>query len=205
MMTSFAETNENTLNTVIKIDQDLDFITKGLKINAFVNFKTWSSSYFDRSIAPYYYRVKSGSYDETDLENTNYELELLNSNGSDYISQSAIGKSSDQTFELQFNLNYARQFGLHNVGAMLLHKQREYRSDVLPNRNQGLSGRLLYDYGQRYCLSLTSVTTGPNVRPKKTVSILPCRLFRMGKAMKLFEPMKNVVDNLKVRGSRSCR
>ena len=47
----------------------------------FVNFKTWSSSYFDRSIAPYYYRIKSGSYDETDLENTNYELELLNSNG----------------------------------------------------------------------------------------------------------------------------
>ena len=78
-MTSFAETNENTLNTVIKIDQDLDFITKGLKINAFVNFKTWSSSYFDRSIAPYYYRIKSGSYDETALENTNYELELLNS------------------------------------------------------------------------------------------------------------------------------
>ena len=106
MMTTFAETNENTLNTVIKIDQDLDFITKGLKVNAFVNFKTWSSSSFNRSIAPYYYRVKSGSYDETDLANTDYELELLNSDGSDYISQSAIGKSSDQTFELQFNLNY---------------------------------------------------------------------------------------------------
>ena len=51
-MTTFAETNENTLNTVIKIDQDLDFITKGLKVNAFVNFKTWSSSSFNRSIAP---------------------------------------------------------------------------------------------------------------------------------------------------------
>ena len=66
-MTTFAETNENTLNTVIKIDQDLDFITKGLKVNAFVNFKTWSSSSFNRSIAPYYYRVKSGSYDEPEL------------------------------------------------------------------------------------------------------------------------------------------
>ena len=52
MMTTFAETNENTLNTVIKIDQDLDFISKGLKVNAFVNFKTRSSSSFNRSIAP---------------------------------------------------------------------------------------------------------------------------------------------------------
>ena len=203
MMTSFAETNENTLNTVIKIDQDLDFITKGLKINAFVNFKTWSSSYFNRSIAPYYYRIKSGSYDETDLENTNYELELLNSNGSDYISQSAIGKSSDQTFELQFNLNYARQFGLHNVGAMLLYKQREYRSDVLPNRNQGLSGRLTYDYGQRYLFEFNFGYNGTERLAKED-------RFEFFPAVSLgwvisneafFEPMKNVVDNLKIRGS----
>ena len=203
MMTSFAETNENTLNTVIKIDQDLDFITKGLKINAFVNFKTWSSSYFDRSIAPYYYRIKSGSYDETDLENTNYELELLNSNGSDYISQSAIGKSSDQTFELQFNLNYARQFGLHNVGAMLLYKQREYRSDVLPNRNQGLSGRLTYDYGQRYLFEFNFGYNGTERLAKEDrFGFFPA--VSLGWVISneaFFEPMKNVVDNLKVRGS----
>ena len=203
MMTSFAETNENTLNTVIKIDQDLDFITKGLKINAFVNFKTWSSSYFDRSIAPYYYRIKSGSYDETDLENTNYELELLNSNGSDYISQSAIGKSSDQTFELQFNLNYARQFGLHNVGAMLLYKQREYRSDVLPNRNQGLSGRLTYDYGQRYLFEFNFGYNGTERLAKEDrFGFFPA--VSLGWVISneaFFEPMKNVVDNLKIRGS----
>ena len=203
MMTSFAETNENTLNTVIKIDQDLDFITKGLKVNAFVNFKTWSSSYFNRSIAPYYYRVKSGSYDETDLANTDYELELLNSDGSDYISQSAIGKSSDQTFELQFNLNYARQFGLHNVGAMLLYKQREYRSDVLPNRNQGLSGRLTYDYGQRYLFEFNFGYNGTERLAKEDrFGFFPA--VSLGWVISneaFFEPMKNVVDNLKIRGS----
>ena len=203
MMTSFAETNENTLNTVIKIDQDLDFITKGLKINAFVNFKTWSSSYFDRSIAPYYYRIKSGSYDETDLENTNYELELLNSNGSDYISQSAIGKSSDQTFELQFNLNYARQFGLHNVGAMLLYKQREYRSDVLPNRNQGLSGRLTYDYGQRYLFEFNFGYNGSErFSSNKRWGFFPS----IGGGWvvsneKFFAPLKKVISDMKLRVS----
>ena len=203
MMTTFAETNENTLNTVIKIDQDLDFITKGLKVNAFVNFKTWSSSSFNRSIAPYYYRVKSGSYDETDLANTDYELELLNSGGSDYISQSAIGKSSDQTFELQFNLNYARQFGLHNVGAMLLYKQREYRSDVLPNRNQGLSGRLTYDYGQRYLFEFNFGYNGTERLAKEDrFGFFPA--VSLGWVISneaFFEPMKNVVDNLKIRGS----
>ena len=31
--------------------------------------------------------------------------------------------------------------------------QREYRSDVLPQRNQGLSGRFTYDYQNKYFFS----------------------------------------------------
>ena len=33
---------------------------------------------------------------------------------------------------------------------MLLYMQREYRNAVLPNRNQGFSGRFTYDFDQRY-------------------------------------------------------
>lgn len=31
-----------------------------------------------------------------------------------------------------------------------MYMQREYRSDVLPQRNQGLSGRFTYDYQNKY-------------------------------------------------------
>ena len=39
MMTSYKEQNANTLNTVIKVEQDFGFVTKGLKANIWVNFK----------------------------------------------------------------------------------------------------------------------------------------------------------------------
>ena len=50
MMTSYKEQNANTLNTVIKVEQDFGFVTKGLKANIWVNFKNWSSSSYNRSM-----------------------------------------------------------------------------------------------------------------------------------------------------------
>ena len=33
---------------------------------------------------------------------------------------------------------------------MAMYMMREYRSDVLPNHNQGYSGRVTYDYASKY-------------------------------------------------------
>ena len=46
-----------TLNTVIKVEQDFGFVKKGLKANIWVNFKNWSSSSYNRSITPYLFRA----------------------------------------------------------------------------------------------------------------------------------------------------
>lgn len=202
MMTTYAETNQNTVNTVLKIDQDLDFILKGLKFNGWVNFKNWSSSSYSRSINPYYYGMKNGSYDPENPE-TLYELELLNTNGTDYISQSAINKNSDQTFEIQAALNYANSFGLHNVTAMALYKQREYRSDVLPNRNQGLSGRITYDYDHKYLAEFNFGYNGTERLSKKDrFNFFPAlSLGWVVSSEEFFEPLTNVIQNLKLRGS----
>ena len=146
LMSSFKETNYNTLNTSISIDQNLGFITKGLGMKALVNFKNWSESYYNRYINPYYYRVRDGSYlPEADT----YELDLLQT-GDEYVTQSDIGKSADQTFYFDVRLDWKRSFSHHNLSAMLMYMMREYRSGVLPNRNQGYSGRLTYDYANTY-------------------------------------------------------
>ena len=50
MLGSFKETNYNTLNTSISLNQKLDFITEGLSLKALVNFKNWSESSYNRSI-----------------------------------------------------------------------------------------------------------------------------------------------------------
>ena len=75
MATTFKQTDENTLNTSLKIMQDLKFITKGLSVNALINFKNWSSSSYHRDIKPFYYGVADNSYDPADP--TTFDLKLL--------------------------------------------------------------------------------------------------------------------------------
>ena len=201
MLSSFKENNENTLNTSLKINQKLDFVTKGVSIQAMVNWKNWSSSSYNRSINPYYYGVKAGSYNPANP--TDYEMEALNTNGTDYLATSAIGKSSDQTFYMDARLNYDRQFSLHHITGMLMYMQREYRSDVLPQRNQGISGRFTYDYGQRYLVELNFGYNGTERLAKKSrFEFFPA--ISLGWVIsneQFFEPMTDMIDNLKIRGS----
>lgn len=199
LATTFGQTDANTLNTALRINQQLDFITKGLSVNALFNFKNWSSSYYSRTIEPYYYRVKNGSYDAT---SDTYEMELLK-NGTEYIKQSDISKSSDRTIALQFQVNYARSFGWHNVGGMLMYMQRDYKSGVLPERNQGLSGRFTYDYANRYLVEFNFGYNG-------TERLAKGNRFEFFPAMslgwvvsneKFFEGLQGKIDKLKVRAS----
>ena len=76
------------LNTSIYINQNLDFVTKGLKIIALVNWKSWSETSYTRWLDPYWYRADSKSWSPDNPGE--YTLERLNSSGSDYISQSGI-------------------------------------------------------------------------------------------------------------------
>lgn len=98
MLSSFKEYNENTLNTSLKINQKLDFVTKGLSVQAMVNWKNWASSSYNRTIEPYYYGIKGGSYNPSNP--TDYEIERLGTSGTDYLKTSDISKASDQTFYL---------------------------------------------------------------------------------------------------------
>lgn len=201
MLSSFKEINENTLNTSLKVTQKLDFITKGLSVQAMVNWKNWSSSVYSRTIEPYYYGVKGGSYNKA--EPTDYELIRLGTSGTDYLKTSGIGKSSDQTFYMDARVNYDRQFGMSHLTGMLMYMQREYRSDVLPQRNQGLSGRFTYDYGQRYLAELNFGYNGTERLAKENrFEFFPA--ISLGWVISneaFFEPMTKYIDNLKIRGS----
>lgn len=196
MNTSFKNYQSNTLNTSLKITQNFDFITKGLKATALINFKNWSYNQYTRTIEPYFYRVKTGSYDPA--TNT-YELERLGTSGTDYIAQSGITKGGDNTFFLQFTIDYARRFNKHNVGGMLLYTQREYKNDVLPSRNQGVSGRATYDYDQRYLFEFNFGYNGTERLGKgDRFEFFPAvSLGWLVSNEKFFEPLSDVVSSLK--------
>ena len=198
MASSFKQVDENMMHTTMRIDQTLDFVTKGLSANALIHFKNTSSQAFTRSIEPYYYRITKWT-PGTDQ----YDMERLGTSGTEYIYTSDISRYTERTIAMQLQLDYKRQFGMHNVGGMLMYMQRDFKRDVLPNRNQGFSGRFTYDYGQRYLAEFNFGYNG-------TERLARADRFEFFPAMSLgwvisneafFEPLRDKVDNLKVRAS----
>lgn len=198
MTSSFKDQDLNTLNTSVRIDQKLDFITKGLSVNALINFKNYSSMSFTRTIDPYYYRINSW-----DADTDTYTMERLGTSGTDYIETSDISRGSDRTIMMQYQLNYQRRFGKHNVGGMLMYMQRDYKNAPLPSRNQGFSGRFTYDYDQRYLAEFNFGYNGTERLAKDDrFEFFPAiSLGWVVSNEEFFEPLRDKIDNLKLRGS----
>lgn len=204
LLTTYGETFENTILTTVDLEQKLDFITKGLKLKGLVSFKNWSKSFFSRTIEPYFYNSQSGSYDKYDPEAVGYTLERIGTSGTDYIKESEISKYSDRTFQFQASLEWQRNFGgVHDLSAMLLYLQREFRSKILPTRNQGIAGRFTYAYDQRYLFEANFGYNGTERLAKgHRFEMFPS--FAAGWVIsneKFFKPLNKTISNLKIRAS----
>lgn len=119
--------------------------------------------------------------------------------------------TGDRRIYLQAMINYDRTFGnKHNVSAMLLYNQDQYNvnnpSDLiasLPERKQGLAGRLTYSYDYRYLAEFNFGYNGSeNFAPGHRFGFFPS--FALGYTVsreKWFEPLSDIITNLKIRGS----
>ena len=199
MMSSFKENNYNTLNTSISINQDFGFITKGLTAKVLVNFKNWSSSEYNRTLTSYFYEVQPDSYNP---ETGEYALNTLRT-GTDFINQSDISKAADQTFYLDARADWKRSFGPHNMTAMFMYMMREYRNGALPNRNQGYSGRLTYDYSNKYLAEFNFGYNGSErLAAEDRFEFFPAASIGWVVSSESFwEPISKYVSHFKVRGS----
>jgi TonB-linked SusC/RagA family outer membrane protein len=199
MLSSYKENNYNTLNTSLNLTQDLRFITQGLSLKALVNFKNWSESYYTHTITPYFYGVKGNSWS---AETNEFETELLQT-GNPYLNQGTINRNSDQTFYLDTRLDYKRSFDSHNVTAMFMYMMREYRAGVLPNRNQGYSGRFTYDYASRYLFEFNFGYNGSErLAGGQRFEFFPAASIGwVVSSEKFWEPVLKYVSHLKLRAS----
>lgn len=199
MMSSFKEVNFNTLNTSLALNQDLSVITKGLSLKALVNFKNWSETSYTRSIKSNIYKVKDGSYNP---ETGEYDYQLLQT-GDQFLSQSGISRNSDQTFYFDARLDWKRSFGDHNLTAMAMYMMREYRSDVLPNRNQGYSGRVTYDYASKYLVEFNFGYNGSErLAAGHRFEFFPAvSAGWVASSEKFWEPISKYINHFKIRGS----
>ncbi len=202
MMDDHTQSKYNTLNTSLKFNQKFDFITKGLELTALVNFKNYSSTSFTQRLTPYYYRVIDGTWDPSNPEA--YQIEMLGDPGNDYVTEEWSNPGTDNTFYFDARLNYNRAFGKHTVGGLLMLMMRSFQpAQALPQRNQGLSGRVTYDFDQRYWLEFNFGYNGTERLAKNDrFEFFPAvSLGWVPSNEKFWEPMKKVIDYLKLRGS----
>lgn len=82
-----------------------------------------------------------------------------------------------------------------------MYMMREYRSDVLPNRNQGYSGRLTYDYSSRYLFEFNFGYNGSErLASGERFEFFPAASVGwVVSSEKFWEPMSKYVDHLKLR------
>ncbi len=155
-------TNYTTVS--LNINQDLKFITPGLKIWGQVSF--YNKTYAGRTYTtiPHYYTLNSYFYDDVYNEYT-YDLAQIGTEGTDFLTTNT-DKNGMRQLTIQGNLEYNRTFGKHTVGAVFVYHQKETVDNLpgayyamLPKREQGLAGRLSYGYDDRY---LAEVNFGYN-------------------------------------------
>jgi TonB-linked SusC/RagA family outer membrane protein len=142
----YQRTSQHKIETLFSLDQDLDFITKGLKANASFSFDRLSSGTVSRSTTPDMYNPASNRNEEGMLMITK------KSNGSNTLGHSTSGSFGTKSLYLEASLSYNRTLAQkHALQGLLLANRRNYDNGAkLPYRTQGLAGRVAYTYDSRY-------------------------------------------------------
>jgi len=161
----FTTENHSTVQSNFNINQELDFITKGLSARALFSFDSYTSAVIRRSMSPRPYLIIPYGFDDEgnpilkDEEgNYNYQDQEPNSTDyHDYLTRSVDTPYTDRSIYLETSLNYNRNFGKHGVGALLLYNQSDQTFptydgiyESVPKRHQGLTGRVNYSYDEKY-------------------------------------------------------
>ena len=196
---------ETNVITSFNIEQKLDFLTKGLSVRGLASFQGWSKKSTCFGYDPFFYELSS--YDSETLE---YTLKSVGNPGTEDLRVIEDWRGVNSTINYQFAFDYDRTFHKdHNVSAMLLYHQREYRTpssniyETLPFRDQGLAGRATYNYNSRYFTEFNFGYNGSeNFKKGMRFGFFPSvALGYLISSEEFFSPMLSVISMLKIRGS----
>ena len=140
--------------SAMTVNQNLDFITKGLSATGMATFYNRVYSAVYRSFTPFMYQLTDYNIDEAG--NYSYTSNSTNT-GTTYLGTTR-GKDGYRELAFQAKIDYARTFGKHDVGATIVYMQKERNMNIsdeqeyaaLPYRQQGLAGRVTYGFDKRY-------------------------------------------------------
>ena len=187
----------NTINeTNFIVDYKLGWLTEGLSAKGMVSFDYDS----------YYKRLFSADFATYELNDRDNYTQIDAYNRFNTDGELAYSKATSTTYKLymEAQLNYVRSFGKHDVTAMILYNQNDYRyNSELAKRYQGLVGRVTYGYDDRYLAEINAGYNGSeNFIKGKRFGFFPA--FSVGWRISNEDFMsgtQNWLNNLKLRAS----
>lgn len=152
--TGFRNTMTSQVTTTLGAEQKLDFITKGLSLRAVASYDANSLNTQRRERT---FQVYDAVRDPSAKDSLRYDI--LGSSVNTPLVDKQI-QSFNNLFNLDASVNYARSFGLHDVGGMILFNRYQKIINIqLPFNYVGLVGRATYRYDGKY---LAEVNFGYN-------------------------------------------
>jgi len=200
------------------LTQQLDFISKGLSAKFMYSFDANGSANIKRSMSPRPYMIVPWSIDANgdpvllDANgNYNYvDQEPSNATYSNYLTASLSSQNTNRNMYSEASLIYNRQFGNHTIGGLLLYNQGDNLStgDIslygsIPNRRQGLAGRMNYTFRDKYMVEYNFGYNGSeNYAKGKRLGFFPSYAIGWVPTKESFMSfMLPVIDFMKIRFS----
>ena len=197
----YATEYRNTIRSNIRLKQDLNFITEGLRFTTMFSFDAynWNNLIRTRSVQTYY---ASGRDAEGNL------ITELVDQGSDVLGFEQ-SRGGNRKFYTESALNYSRTFGEdHDVSGLLLYYQSDFidadAGDLvssIPFRLRGVSGRATYGYKSKYFMEANFGYSGSeNFSPDNRFGFFPS--FGTGWVISnepFFSSVENTISHLKLR------
>jgi TonB-linked SusC/RagA family outer membrane protein len=195
----FEKINHSKIEALTAIEQDLKFITSGLRAKLSFAFDKFSGNVVTRAKTPDYYNPASARDANGNIITT------ISHHGEQFLGHGRGADWGDQSIYLEGMVSYNRIFNdVHDVNAMILYNQKDYdRGDALPYRNQGIAGRFSYTYDRRYVGEFNFGNNGSeNFAPGKRFGFFPAVALGWIISQEQFmQPISNTISNLKIRGS----
>ncbi len=195
----YEKWNHYSLQSLTSVEQDLKVLTPGLKAKMTFAFDKFSANSVSRSKTPDYYLPTSGRDPDGNL------ILVIQSHGQEFLGYGTDSQWGNQNMYLEGMISYARLFdNKHDINSMFLYNQRNFdNGSSLPFRNQGIAGRFSYTYDRRYIAEANFGYNGSeNFASGRRFGFFPA--FAAGWVVsqeKFMSPLKDIVSNLKLRGS----
>ncbi len=197
LLSGSGNVNNTLLSSAIKINHQMDYLTKGLSVRGTVAYDDSYTNYIAINSSVPSYTVRR---------------DPLNPNNLDFFG-GAIGQqsysSSDNNwnrFYFDFGFDYQKSFKGNNFTGLLLAKGSLYNmpSDVfnIPSGIEGLVGRLTYNYKERYQAELNLGYNGTeNFAPGNRFGFFPAYSAGWVPSNESFFPKNDIITFLKFRAS----